>query len=364
VPRAALKAGLRQRREQRRETQRETQQQQQQQQQQQLTVRGLLEACGLGRVGTASARHLDVLVRIAEELRAEGKEQYKYNDVDEEEEEVEGGVSEGGREKEEEEDKDDAQHQQQCRLIRIPPMRTNPGGDQQPSVRILPSVLGPCLAALRSHGIARIPRVFSARTVHALRDHLRRAVHPEINTPDRATTRIVRLQAASGNGKNGLYFYLNHPSRGHDALTQLKKSLATALYDTPQQRAAAIRSTRCIGLGYGKGGENFTHQDQHKLPYQALVLLSEPGTDFTGGELYVEVRGRDEPPTPSYMPASEHTSQFAVGGSAGDVVVFCANGCERGQNNDQRCFHGMTQVFPGTGDVCERWAIGLFHSNG
>ena len=103
------------------------------------------------------------------------------------------------------------------------------------------------------------------------------------------------------------------------------------------------------------------HQDQQKLPYQALVLLSQPGTDFTGGELYVEARQRGEPPEPNYTPLPQHSSRFNVDGSAGDVVVFCANSSECGGRNDQQYFHGMTRVSPGTGDVCERWAIGLFH---
>eukprot|EP00946_MAST-07B_sp_MAST-7B-sp1_P003489 g3489.t1 len=293
----------------------------------QCAVRAVLEHRGLGRIGTASARHRDEIDEIVVELRAE------Y----------------GGGEARLHASAGDP----------TPKMRETEHGDQQPSVSIPADVLESSLETLRSHGIARIPQVLSLRTVNALRNRLRQAIPQSAKTA--SSTRIVRLRDASGNGQNGVYFYLDPQVCGHDALKQLKKTLASALYETPRRRRAAIRS-RCIGLGYSEGGINYTHQDQHELPYQALVMLSDPGCDFTGGELYVEVRERNGSPAPNYKPPLHCASNFAEGGAAGDVVLFCANSIEQ-SGKILECFHGMTRVRAGTRDLCERWAVGLFHGS-
>ena len=86
--------------------------------------------------------------------------------------------------------------------------------------------------------------------------------------------------------------------------------------------------------------------------YQALVLLSIPGIDFNGGELYVQ-NGRF-PETG--IPPVNKTSNFANGGSAGDVVVFKANNLD----DVGDFYHGMTTVKKGKDNKCERWCIGLF----
>ena len=41
---------------------------------------------------------------------------------------------------------------------------------------------------------------------------------------------------------------------------------------------------------YAAGGVNWAHQDQSEGPYQAYLLLSRPGVDFTGGGLYITER--------------------------------------------------------------------------
>ena len=111
--------------------------------------------------------------------------------------------------------------------------------------------------------------------------------------------------------------------------------------------------TRMIALGYGEKGENWTHQDQTtNSKYQALVLLSIPGIDFNGGELFVQ-NGRF-PETD--VPTVNKTSNFANGGSAGDVVVFKANNLD----DVGDFYHGMTTVKKVKGNKCERWCIGLF----
>lgn len=47
-------------------------------------------------------------------------------------------------------------------------------------------------------------------------------------------------------------------------------------------------NTKAVLLMYTEGGQNWAHQDDNaNSPYQMLIMLSVPGEDFSGGELYV-----------------------------------------------------------------------------
>src|SRR5690349_21717472 len=80
--------------------------------------------------------------------------------------------------------------------------------------------------------------------------------------------------------------------------------------------AGQVRPTPLI-LRYGPGDYNCLHQDlygQHNFPLQAAFLLSEPGTDFTGGELVLtEQRPR--------MQSRVHVVPL----EAGEGVIFAVN---------------------------------------
>ncbi len=80
--------------------------------------------------------------------------------------------------------------------------------------------------------------------------------------------------------------------------------------------AGQVRPTPLI-LRYGPGDYNCLHQDlygQHNFPLQAAFLLSEPGSDFTGGELVLtEQRPR--------MQSRVHVVPL----EAGEGVIFAVN---------------------------------------
>ena len=223
------------------------------------------------------------------------------------------------------------------------------------------------LTKLKTHGIVRISHGISQETVVALRIALRRSLE------EKEPKELKKLTDTQGNGRNGLYFYFDpklcrapHRSNEPNALKDLRKDLSKQLYPDHPKEAEA---TRFIGLCYGEGGMNYTHQDntattQNKNPairYQALVLLNTPGKDFNGGELYVQ-DGRVPETNDQHewvAPTESQTSNFACGGQAGDVVVFKANGSGGGKSG-KNWYHGMTVVTKGTNAVCQRWGIGLF----
>ena len=80
--------------------------------------------------------------------------------------------------------------------------------------------------------------------------------------------------------------------------------------------AGQVRPTPLI-LRYGPGDHNCLHQDlygEHNFPLQAAFLLSQPGTDFTGGELVLTEQ----------RPRMQSRVQV-VPLEAGEAVIFAVN---------------------------------------
>ena len=117
-----------------------------------------------------------------------------------------------------------------------------------------------------------------------------------------------------------------------------------ASHDEFIARCAAAGQTRPtpLLLRYGAGDYNCLHQDlygEHVFPLQVAVLLSEPGSDFSGGEFVLtEQRPRMQ------------TRASVVPLGKGDAVVFAVNSRPvRGTRGDYRVKlrHGVSKVSEG-----------------
>jgi len=185
----------------------------------------------------------------------------------------------------------------------------------------------------------------------------------------RFRSRVVMARHGFGKGE---YRYFSYP------LPPLVQGLRTALYPRlaplanrwhermgmsvrfPAEHAAFI--ARCAASGqkrptplllqYGSGDYNCLHQDlygEHVFPLQLAVLLSEPATDFGGGEFVLtEQRPRMQ------------TRAAVVPLTKGDAVVFAVNSRPvRGARGDYRVKmrHGVSKITEG-----HRQTLGLiFH---
>ena len=172
-------------------------------------------------------------------------------------------------------------------------------------------------------------------------------------------SRVVMARHGFGKGE---YRYFSYP------LPSLVQALRTALYPRlvpvanrwhmrmamsvrfPDEHAEFI--ARCAAAGqsrptplllqYGAGDYNCLHQDlygDHVFPLQLAVLLSEPATDFKGGEFVLtEQRPRMQ------------TRAAVVPLRKGDTVVFAVNSRPvRGTRGDYRVKlrHGVSKITEG-----------------
>ena len=172
-------------------------------------------------------------------------------------------------------------------------------------------------------------------------------------------SRVVMARHGFGKGE---YRYFSYP------LPSLVQGLRTALYPRlaplanrwHERMGMSVRFpaehtefvARCAASGqsrptplllqYGAGDYNCLHQDlygEHVFPLQLAVLLSEPATDFSGGEFVLtEQRPRMQ------------TRATVVPLTKGDAVVFAVNSRPvRGTRGDYRVKlrHGVSKITEG-----------------
>ena len=161
--------------------------------------------------------------------------------------------------------------------------------------------------ALDADGVAVLPQLLDAQAC--------RALAARYDEADEGTFRSRVVMARHGFGR-GEYKYFDYPLP--PPLPQLRTDLYARLAPTANRWSAALGVesrypathgeylARCHAAGqmratplllrYGEGDYNCLHQDlygEHVFPLQVVVLLSEPGRDFEGGEfVLVEQRPR------------------------------------------------------------------------
>ena len=187
-------------------------------------------------------------------------------------------------------------------------------------------------------------------------------------------SRVVMQRHGYGSGE---YKYLTYPLPGlvADLRTALYPPLAAIANDWavqlgearryPDELAAYLDQCHQAGqtkptpllLRYGAGDYNCLHQDLYGdlvFPLQLVVLLSEPGTDFTGGEfLLVEQRPRRQ------------SRGEAITLAQGEGLIFPVH--QRPVQGTRGVYrtalrHGVSTVRPGSRPVCVRQTLGvIFH---
>ncbi len=124
------------------------------------------------------------------------------------------------------------------------------------------------------------------------------------------------------------------------------EDLKAECHNNNQQKPTALI------LKYGQGGFNTLHQDLYGavyFPLQCVVMLSKPGTDFTGGEFVLMQQ----------IPRAQ-SKAIVLTPDKGDMIIFTTNfRPEKGTRGYYRVNmkHGVSEVHTG-----ERYALGvIFH---
>lgn len=172
---------------------------------------------------------------------------------------------------------------------------------------------------------------------------IRQAVsNPKLDSmPNRQQVKQTKLTCTTGNGlagdPPGVYMNLSTPPDWHE---QIERQLGELLIGpgAPEKYAklSAKLKRKSILLLSGEGAANWAHQDNNSEspPLQALLMLSTPQRDFTGGEFYV---ARQTKHTDTKINILRYKVIFE---SPGDLVIFQA-----GKNSGW--WHGMLPVKAG-----------------
>ncbi|GGX75185.1 2OG-Fe(II) oxygenase [Saccharospirillum salsuginis] len=160
--------------------------------------------------------------------------------------------------------------------------------------------------------------------------------------PDSQQAKITKLAHTVGNGVAGCppsdYMDLSKPPDWHNALVRTLERLLVSRQEPNLHPLGHMPLTRkSILLRAGEGAENWAHQDNNSEnpPVQAVLMLSEPQKDFTGGEFYV---ARQTRATDGTIDIQRFEVTFAA---PGDLVIFKAG-------KDSGWWHGMLPVKAGT----------------
>ncbi|WP_348696237.1 2OG-Fe(II) oxygenase [Duganella fentianensis] len=150
---------------------------------------------------------------------------------------------------------------------------------------------------LLAHGYATVPGMLTAEEC--------RAMAAQYAQPELFRSRVVMAQHGFGSGE---YQYFRYPlpsmvvalrqslygplaqiaNRWHELLGVDSRFPAEHTEFLARCHAAGQQRPTPLLLQYQAGDYNCLHQDlygEHVFPLQAAILLSEPGRDFTGGEL-------------------------------------------------------------------------------
>jgi hypothetical protein len=180
------------------------------------------------------------------------------------------------------------------------------------------------LAALDRDGYAILPKLLDGAACDAVA-----ALYDDDQTAFRSTTVMARHGYGSGE-----YRYFARPlptivqtlrETLYPPLARIAETWATRLgapRDWPPDHAGLVDACAAVGqsrptpllLRYGPGDYNRLHQDVYGelvFPLQVVVLLDEPGRDFTGGE-FILVEGRARMQSRAITPPLRR----------GDAVVF------------------------------------------
>ncbi len=231
--------------------------------------------------------------------------------------------------------------------VELPHPRTDGGADPGGLLRRLNELDVAALEhALQTRGVARIPRLLTARDCAALlaagasEQAFDRGVHMEAKGYGIGTYRFWKepLPEPARTLRRALYERLRSlAERSEPELAPLPRTLA-AYHRRCRENGQARPSS--ILISYVAGGVNHPHQDAYGPcchPFQALVVLSKRGVDFEGGDFVLWTERPD-----GSLEAHE------IAADRGDLVVFTARRTSQG---GRRTVHGMRLLQRGRRDA-------------